>query len=60
MTVQINYKSNNVKKTSGNLVLFIDDKINISSLKKEITKSEYAYISDLIDTNDKKKEIKYL
>tara|TARA_B100000886_G_scaffold15922_1_gene10189 strand:+ start:183 stop:1637 length:1455 start_codon:yes stop_codon:yes gene_type:complete len=57
MTVQINYKSNNVKKTSGNLVLFIDDKINISSLKKEITKSEYAYISDLIDINDKKKEI---
>ena len=57
MTVQINYKSNNVKKNSGNLVLFINDKINISSLKKEITRDEYTYISDLIDINNKKEEI---
>ena len=57
MTVQINYKTNNVKKNSENLVLFVNDKINLSSLKKLISANEYKYISDLIDTNDKKKEI---
>jgi len=57
MTVQINYKANYVKKYSENLVLFVDDKINISPLKKQISKSEYTYISDLLYIQDKKKEI---
>ena len=40
MSVKINYKSNSVKKNSENLVLFVDDKINISPLKKQISNVE--------------------
>ncbi len=57
MTVKINYKAINLKKNPENLVIFTDDKINISSLKKYISSNEYNYISDLVDKNDKKKEI---
>ena len=41
MTVQINYKSGNSKKNSSNLILFVDEKFNISGLKKEISNSEF-------------------
>ena len=44
MTVQINYKSSNSKKISSNLVLFVDEKFNISGLKKHISNSELSYI----------------
>jgi leucyl aminopeptidase len=48
MTVQINYKSNNSKKVSSNLVVFVDEKFNINGLKKYILNSEFSYISDLL------------
>ena len=57
MTVQINYKINNSNIASSNLVLFVDDKFNISSLKKYISNSEFSYISDLLKTNDLKKDL---
>ena len=57
MTVQINYKNDNIKKNSKNIVLFTDDKINISSLKKQISRSEYTYISDLLKIEENKKKI---
>ena len=57
MTIHINYKSNSFKKNSENLVLFVDDTLNISSLKKHISRKEYSYISDLVTISDKKKEI---
>ena len=38
MAVQINYKNNASKKVSSNLVLFVDEKFNINSLKKHISK----------------------
>ena len=42
MTVQINYKTSNSKKVSSNLVLFVDEKFNISGLKKYISNSEFS------------------
>jgi len=57
MTVQINYKSNNSKKISSNLVLFVDEKFNINSLKKYISNSEFLYIADLLKTCDLKKDL---
>ena len=57
MTIQINYKPGSLKKFSLNLVLFVDEKFNISSLKKYISNSEFSYISDLLNTSDLKKDL---
>ncbi len=57
MSVQINYKSNNIKKGASNLVLFVDEKFNISNLKKHILNSEYSFISDLMKTKYLNKKI---
>ena len=57
MTVQINYKSNIIQKNLTNLVLFVDEKFNLSGLKKYITISEYSFIADLLKTQDVKKKI---
>ena len=59
MTVQINYKSSSLKKKSNNLVLFVDEKFNISSLKKLISGSEYSFVNDLLKISDKKKKNYY-
>ena len=56
MTVQINYKSS-LKKSSSNLVLFVDEKFNISGLKEYILNSEFSYISDLLKNSDLKKDL---
>ena len=60
MTVQINYKGSSSKKNLSNLVLFVDEKFNISGLKKDITNSEFSYISDLLKTSDLKKDLLFL
>ena len=57
MSIQINYKNNILKKTTTNLVLFTDEKFNISNLKKYISNSEFLYINDLLITNDLKKNL---
>jgi len=57
MTVQINYKSSSSKKNSSNLVLFVDEKFNISGLKKHISNFEFSYISDLLKNSDLKKNL---
>ena len=57
MSVIINYKTSSVKKKLSNLILFIDEKFNISSLKKHLSNSEYSFISDLIKTKDLSKKI---
>ena len=48
MTVQISYKNKKTKNNAQNLVLFVDEKFNVSSLKKHISGPDYAYIADLI------------
>jgi leucyl aminopeptidase len=59
MTVQINYKSGSskTKKVSSNVVLFVDEKFNINTLKMHIKSSEFSYISDLIKNSDLKKDL---
>ena len=57
MTVQINYKRSSTKNNQLNLVLFVDEKFNISGLKKYISNTEFSYISDLLKTSDLKKGV---
>ncbi|WP_440643512.1 leucyl aminopeptidase [Candidatus Pelagibacter sp. HIMB123] len=57
MTVQISYKNKKTKNNAQNLVLFVDEKFNVSSLKKHISVSDYAFIADLIKKRDEKKKI---
>jgi leucyl aminopeptidase len=57
MTVQINYKTNKLNKATSNLVLFVDEKFNISSLKKYISNYEFSYILDLLKNSDLKKDL---
>ena len=57
MALQINYKTSNSKNISSNLVLFVDEKFNISGLKKNISNSELSYISDILKNSDLKKDL---
>jgi leucyl aminopeptidase len=57
MTVKINYKTSNSIKASSNLILFVDEKFNISGLKKYISNSEFSYILDLLKNSDLKKDL---
>ena len=57
MTIQINYKISGIKKTTTNLVLFVDENFNISALKKHISNTEFSYISDLLKNSDLKKNL---
>ena len=59
MTVKINYNQKSFNKTSSNIVLFSNEKFNTSSLKKNLSDSEFFYINDLLKTSDLKKNILY-
>ena len=57
MSVKINYKSISSKQNSSNLVLFVDEKYNISDIKKYISSSEFSFVLDLLKNKDLKREI---
>ena len=57
MTISINYKNGSSKKNSTNLVLFLDEKLNISNIRKYISGSEYTFISDMIKIKSPKNQI---
>jgi len=57
MSIRINYTNKIIKKSTSNLILFVNDKFNVSVLKQILTKSEYSYISDLLKTSDLKKNL---
>ena len=57
MTIKINYSNKLSSKTSTNLVLFTNEKFNISNLKKYISNSEFFYINDLLKTSNLKKNL---
>ncbi|MDC1280171.1 leucyl aminopeptidase [Pelagibacteraceae bacterium] len=57
MSIQINYKNSAPKNLSANLVLFVEENFDISSLKKHISNAEFSYISDLLKTSDLKKNL---
>ena len=57
MSIKINYKNKGPKNPAANLVLFVEEKFNINSLKKFISNTEYNYIFELLKTNDLKQNI---
>ena len=57
MSVEITNKIKISKKSSHNLVLFVDEKFNISNIKKHVLGSDYKFITDLIKTRDLKKKV---
>ena len=57
MTIKINYKNKNIKKTNTNLVLFVDERFNLTPIKKYISSSDFSYIYDLLKTYDLKKKL---
>ena len=57
MSIKIIFKNNISIKNTSNLVLFTDEKFNTNLIKKYITGAESSYITDLIKSNDKNKNI---
>ena len=57
MNIKINFKNQAFNKSYGNLILFVDEKFNISNLKKLISVSEYSYIQDLLKHENLEKKI---
>ena len=57
MNIKINFKNRAFNKSNGNVLLFVDEKFNISGLKKLISHSDYSYILDLLKSEDLKKKI---
>ena len=57
MSIKIIYSNKTINKSSANLVLFADEKFNISNLKKYISNSEFSYINDLLKSSDLKKNM---
>ena len=57
MKLQLNYIDGDLKRSTRNHIIFVDEKFNISGLNKLISNSEFFYISDLLKTNDLKKKI---
>ena len=57
MSIKINYLKNANNNPSANLVLFCNEKFNITNLKKHLSDSEFSYISDLLKNNDLKKNL---
>ncbi len=57
MKIGINFKNRVSDKSAGNLILFVDEKLNITDIKKVLSNPEYSYINDLIKSEDQKKKI---
>ena len=57
MNIKVNFKKQTFSESNANLILFVDEKFNITSLKKHISNSEYSYLSDLLNKKDTKKKI---
>ena len=57
MAIKINYTKNTVNKANSNLVLFSNEKFNISGLRKNLSEFEFKYINDLLKNSDLKKNI---
>ena len=57
MSIKISFKKSSSKKTSTNLVLFVNEKFNTTPLKKYISSLEFSYINDLLKTSDLSKNL---
>jgi len=52
MTIKINYSKITANKSTGNIVLFANEKFNTNSLKKFLSISEFSYINDLLKNSN--------
>ena len=57
MSIKINFLKKTISKFSSNIVLFCNDKFNISNIKKNLSNSEFNYINDLLKSSDLKKNL---
>ncbi len=57
MNIKTIYKRQVLGKSSGNLILFVDEKINVQNLRKYTSSFEFSFIQDLIKIKDDKKKI---
>ncbi len=57
MPIKINYSKKTSSIITTNIVLFSDEKFNVSHLKKFISNTELGYIQDLLKTSDLKKDM---
>ena len=55
--LKLSFNPNDSAKKSSNIVLFVDEKFDITKLKKELLISEYNFLSDLLKSSNKKKKI---
>ena len=60
MNIRINFKNRVFNKSSENLILFVNENFDISTIKKYISSREYSYISDLLKAKDNKKKLIFL
>ena len=57
MNITLNFKKQTSSKSYVNPILFVDEKFNISGLKRYLSNSEYSYILDLLNNKDTKRKI---
>ena len=57
MSVKINYSKKTPSKSTSNIILFSNEKFNIAGLKKNLSNSEFSYMSDILKTSDLKKNL---
>ena len=57
MSIKISYKKNLSKNKACNLVFFVDEKHNISVLKKYFSKKENSFIGDILESQNLSKKI---
>ncbi len=57
MSIEIIYKSKDDKNNLSNVILFIEEKFEISSIRKHISTSEYSFVADLFKKVDQKKNL---
>ena len=57
MSLLLNYKNVVPNKNGANIIYLVDEKFNISSLKKYIINSHYSFLTDLLKMRDIKSEI---
>ena len=57
MSVKLNFLNKASNKPSSNLILFVDESLKPTNLKKYLPDSEFSYIEDLVKTADSKKSL---
>ena len=57
MNIKINYSKNIIKKTTSSHVFFTDEKLDLNGVKKNLSRFEFNYVSDILKTGDPKKRL---